>query len=407
MNRRLSQFARYLDARLVLFILLALGASIISSHGAWLFFGYLVNPWLAGVFILVVALGIIGLDAAGTLERGWRRVPYYAGMTVFLVLETLANYFAGQSTFVSRIVEKLATDAPDSDLLAIARNNPATTRLLVILFLSMASIAVALFTFAAATRFAQLRSGAADRPRSIIARLRKRYSAVVGALRATRALLAAAARDLTTVQADVATLRSQLTTQADELEQVRAQSARAEARAAATETDLRTELEQVRGQSAGWARAVSEAQAQTAALRTEVEQVRTQAQDQVTSLRTELEHARTEVAELRIQSAALAQEEAARGVQAARLEEQVRTEQQESARLRERLAHQSAELEQLRREKDELSAAASLDLPSIAQALRDEDVSARAIGRALRVSDKTVRNWTSDGVTSNGHLKEQ
>src|SRR5215471_3542138 len=49
---------RYLDARLALFVLLAGGASIIAAHGSFLFFGYLVDLWLAYVFTAVVALGI-------------------------------------------------------------------------------------------------------------------------------------------------------------------------------------------------------------------------------------------------------------------------------------------------------------------------------------------------------------
>ncbi len=56
----------YLDIRLGLFVALTIGASLLSAHGAWLFFGYIVEPWLAWVFTLVVALGwlhrpIIGL----------------------------------------------------------------------------------------------------------------------------------------------------------------------------------------------------------------------------------------------------------------------------------------------------------------------------------------------------------
>lgn len=194
---------RYLtDPRLLLFGALILGASIISSHGAWLFFGYLVAPWLAGVFTAVVAVGIIGLDAAGTVERGWRRAPYYAGMAFFILLETLANYFAGQAGFVTQIREALH-DRPASDLLAIATQDPTATRSLVWLFLSPASLAVALFVFAATKRVMQIRAGD-DRPLAArIARLvgalrraRGRVSRLVGALRETRAQLRATRGEL-------------------------------------------------------------------------------------------------------------------------------------------------------------------------------------------------------------------
>lgn len=158
---------RYLDPQLALFVLLALGASILSSHGALLFFQYLVDPWLAWVFILVVALGIIGLDAAGTISHGAARWAYYAGMAFFLILETLANYFAGQSSFVAKIVAKLPTS---SDLRTIAEGYPTITRVLVVIFLSLASLAVAYFTFAATMRFQQIRLST---ERSIMSRLRR------------------------------------------------------------------------------------------------------------------------------------------------------------------------------------------------------------------------------------------
>lgn len=173
---------RYLtDPRLLLFAVLVIGASIISAHGALLFFGYLVDPWLAGVFTAVVAVGIIGLDAAGTLERGWRRAPYYAGMAFFIVLETLANYFAGQAGFVGQIQQALR-EKPASDLLRIASSDPAATRSLVVLFLSPASLAVALFVFAATKRVIQIRAGG-DAP--LVARLAR----LVGVLRMRRALI--------------------------------------------------------------------------------------------------------------------------------------------------------------------------------------------------------------------------
>src|SRR5512145_285087 len=153
----------YLDARLLLFVSLATGASVISAHGACSFFGFLAPAWLAAVFTGVVAVGIIGLDAAGTLEPSrWKRMLYYSGMSFFLVLETLANYFSGQAAAAERIIAALAVSAPGSDLLAIARNAPIVMRVLVVLYQATASLAVAFFTFAAATRVDQLHSGAAD-----------------------------------------------------------------------------------------------------------------------------------------------------------------------------------------------------------------------------------------------------
>src|SRR5688500_16469671 len=97
------------DLRLWLFALLALLASIISAHGAWVFFGYLVDSWLAAIFTAVIALGIVGLDAAATVERHrGRRAAYVGGMSLFLAMEVLANYFAGQASFVLKVRTALA-----------------------------------------------------------------------------------------------------------------------------------------------------------------------------------------------------------------------------------------------------------------------------------------------------------
>lgn len=244
------------DIRLGLFVLLALGASIISSHGAYQFFLYLVDPWLAGVFILVVALGIIGLDVAGTIEHGRRAVAYYAGMAFFLVLETLANYFAGQAGFVAKIVEKLPQS---SDLRAVAETQPGWTRVLVVLFLSLASLAVAFFAFAATTRFQQVRAGVEG---SIVARLlgllRQRRALIKTIVRALKSekherikageLLRHSASEATQLRTEAATLRK-------EVQEVRSAGAVISEQYATQENtiqelrrDLRIEADQVRAQ---------------------------------------------------------------------------------------------------------------------------------------------------------------
>lgn len=143
---------RYLDVWLCLFVVLAALASVIAAHGSRVFFGYLVDWWLAWVFTAVLALGIVGLDAAATLEAAWwKRWMYLGGMLLFLAMETLGNYFAGQAVFVARVRAALAA-SPESDLLRIAAGDGLLTRGLVVLFLALASVAVAFFTFAAATR---------------------------------------------------------------------------------------------------------------------------------------------------------------------------------------------------------------------------------------------------------------
>ena len=146
------------DPRLVLFGLLALGASIIAAHGSYSFFLLIVEPWLAAIFVGVVALGVVGLAAAGATGRTLtERATYYAGMVLFLALETLANYFWGQGTFVWNVVQKAA---PGSDLATLAQD-PLLGRVLVALYLALASLAVAAFTHKAASRLAEIRAGLA------------------------------------------------------------------------------------------------------------------------------------------------------------------------------------------------------------------------------------------------------
>ena len=146
------------DPRLWLFGLLALGASIIAAHGSWSFFLLLVDPWLAWIFVGVVALGVVGLAAAGATGRTLaERATYYAGMALFLLLETLANYFWGQGAFELNVVAKAA---PGSDLAAMAQD-PLLGRVLVALYLALASLAVAAFTHKGASRLAEIRAGLA------------------------------------------------------------------------------------------------------------------------------------------------------------------------------------------------------------------------------------------------------
>lgn len=331
------------DARLWLFVVLAIGASILSSHGAYQFFQYLVSDELALVFIFVVALGIIGLDAAGTLEKGWRAAAYYGGMAFFLVLETLANYFAGQAGFVAQIVAKLP---PSSDLRAIAEQSPAVTRMLVVLFLSLASVAVALFTFAATARFQQLRTGQDASLRARFARLFAQRRVLVRAL--------------------VATLRAE-----------RQRFAFEQATLRAGNDEVRAELETVRGQFAQ-ERERATANANRAA-------------QEVTAIRAELETVRAESTPLRAQFAAVrASEETVRAELA-----KVRTDKETADR---QISTVRAELSTVRADLDEARTLAQLDAQSIARSLAADGISMKAIGRALGISDKTAAKWVNEKV---------
>lgn len=245
---------KYIDTQLSMFVALAIGASILSSHGAFQFFNYLVDPWLAWVFILVVALGIIGLDAAGTATRGPARWAYYGGMAFFLVLETLANYFAGQAGFVAQIVAKLPES---SDLRSIAEYHPIVTRVLVVLFLSLASLAVAFFTFAATVRIQQIRAGVES---GVVAMLRR----ILAQRRTTTRALVALARLL---RSESASERLRAEQAERESAQLRSESAVLQARTAEIAKEsaqLRTALEEARQHSAGVAGQLRSAQEQVA-----------------------------------------------------------------------------------------------------------------------------------------------
>jgi septal ring factor EnvC (AmiA/AmiB activator) len=253
------------DARLILFATLAAGASVIAAHGSWVFFGYLVDPALAAVFVGVVALGIIGLDAAATLDRHrWRRAAYLAGMVLFLLMETLANYFAAQATFVGKVVEKMR-ETPGSDLARIVLHEPFWSRMLVVLFLSLASLAVAAFTFAAANRVGQIRASVAtsDAERAKAREQRSRTARRMWQMRVSLRELARGANhtvakledmvrrlreQIAERDADVASLQSQLATQSKRLADAEAKNGSQYDGFAAELAERDETIEQLRGE---------------------------------------------------------------------------------------------------------------------------------------------------------------
>lgn len=239
------------DLRLWLFTLLALLASVISAHGAWVFFGYLVEPWLAGIFTAVVALGIVGLDAAATVERHrWRRVAYIGGMLLFLVMEVFANYFTGQASFVAKVQAALV-DSPGADLLAITTNYPWITRALVVLFLSLASIAVAAFVFAAASRVQLLTRSRLLRV--LPAQRRALIKRIVRLLRAARAELVDLRAVFERLRVEAVDLRAQAVAASQEAATQRAQNADVASQrdqAADVATRLRGEIDRLRAELA-------------------------------------------------------------------------------------------------------------------------------------------------------------
>jgi hypothetical protein len=149
----------YADPWLGCFIALMTAASIIAAHGAYIFFTYLLDPWVAALATAVTAVGIPALDAAGTLEaRRSRAVLYWIGAFVFLGMETLANYFSGQAVFLANVLRAFA-GKEGADLVWLAQE-PAG-RVLVVIYLAMPSLVVAYFAYAAASRWRMIRDARA------------------------------------------------------------------------------------------------------------------------------------------------------------------------------------------------------------------------------------------------------
>lgn len=213
---------RWCDPLLLLFLTLTVGSSVISAHGALVFFCYLVEPWLAAVFTAVLAVAIVGLDAAGTLDqRRSMRTLYYSGMGLFLLVETLANYFSGQAVFVTRVRSAFQA-AEGVDLLTIATGDPVWSRVLVVLFLSLASLCVFFFTFAASLRLEVLRASCAtDAP--LTAQLTDRLVELERNLAEEQERTAQLSRQAAQDRAQTAQLATQLAQERDRATQDRAQ----------------------------------------------------------------------------------------------------------------------------------------------------------------------------------------
>lgn len=228
----------YLDPWLAAFLLLMVAASIIAAHGAFIFFGYLVEPWVAALATTVTAVGIPALDAAGTLEKTWKRWLYWAGGLLLLGMETLANYFAGQAVFAARVAERFAGQT-GVDLADLAQR--PIGRVLVVVYLALPSLIVAYFAFAAASRWRMIREARAKLAG---------HSRRAGQLRATIRRLVIAVRGLRENLASAKAAISDMDRKAREDRLVAAREAE----------EHREHLEQARAQ-------IREAKAETASLR--------------------------------------------------------------------------------------------------------------------------------------------
>lgn len=222
----------YFDAWLVAFLALMVAASVIAAHGAYIFFSYLLDWWVAALATAVTAVGIPALDAAGTLEpRRGRAALYWLGALVFLAMETLANYFSGQAVFLANVLEAFA-GKDGADLVWLAQQ-PAG-RVLVVIYLAMPSLIVAYFAYAAASRWRMIHE--------------------------VRATFANRSRRSTELRALVVRLARAVRGLRDELADVRGAYTRLASERTREATDLREQMEQARAKA-------REAQAEVAKLR--------------------------------------------------------------------------------------------------------------------------------------------
>lgn len=225
----------YLDAWLIAFLALMVAASIIAAHGAYIFFSYLLDWWVAALATAVTAAGIPALDAAGTLEakRG-KAALYWAGAFIFLGMETLANYFSGQAVFLANVLQAFAGKS-GADLVWLAEQ--PVGRVLVVIYLAMPSLIVAYFAYAAASRWRSIRDA-----RAIFANRSRRSSQlrtlVVKLTRMVRELRAGLAQARAEYERVSRSLHEAHTAHARSLTELREQiaAAQAQARDAQTET---------------------------------------------------------------------------------------------------------------------------------------------------------------------------
>lgn len=236
----------YIDPWLGIFLALMIAASFIAAHGAYTFFRYLLDPWVAALATAVTAAGIPALDAAGTLEtRRGKAALYWSGALVFLAMETLANYFSGQAVFLTNVLQAFA-GKEGADLVWLAQQ-PAG-RVLVVVYLAMPSLIVGYFAYAAASRWRTIREA-----RAVFASRSRRSSQI-------RALVVRLARVVRELRAELAVVRARL----EEGLRIAREGAAEQARLLGQERDRATDLKRQLAESQ---QAVRELSAEAASIR--------------------------------------------------------------------------------------------------------------------------------------------
>lgn len=143
----------YWDGPLAAFVTIMIAAVLITSHGVYIFYSYIL-PWeLAIAATAVLSGGIPLLELAAVLDKQGRP-RYIAGIIFLLGLESLAQYLQSQAGFVS-IIQRLFPNPEGIDLATFAREPHG--RLLPVLYLAALSGVVVYFGYAASVRIRDLR----------------------------------------------------------------------------------------------------------------------------------------------------------------------------------------------------------------------------------------------------------
>lgn len=146
----------YIDAPLAAFVAVLASAAMITSHGTYVFYSYILSPQLALAATLVLTVGIPLLELAAVLdERG--RWGYIAGLVLLLGMEGFAQYLQGQASFTRQVLAQF----PDPTGVDVATWAQAPEgRILPIVYLALLSFVVVGFGFAASARIRYLRTHA-------------------------------------------------------------------------------------------------------------------------------------------------------------------------------------------------------------------------------------------------------
>ena len=145
----------YLDMPLLAFTAIMCAAAAITAHGTFVFYSYILTPFLAYSATTVLTAGIPLLELAAVLDKA-NRARYLAGMLFLLAMEGLAQYFQGQAIFI-KMVRKQFPDATGIDLATFAQQ--PWGRVLPLLYLAALSGIVVYFGYAASARIRDLRAG--------------------------------------------------------------------------------------------------------------------------------------------------------------------------------------------------------------------------------------------------------